>query len=283
MTDIFGTISDTFNTRYEAQSYGVPVAMDNGVWSPLATPAEHHLLSLAWEESLEGGFSGGGGIYVIEGLGIVGVKVPLNVGWAVAMNRATEIADAFQSTQVGIVEFTDAAIVRVGRQGSYYRYNVHISFRVFDRQSSQQIGTASGIDPKTALDRISGRFDTVIATPQSLPTSYDNMDLDTLPGAAVTWCSFSARHVEGQGEIGTRRFTIPGLAIATIRVPLRTGTDAAYKLAGDIVTAFRGVNYQGVSFTAPSLARIGRTGPSHSLEWWHLNVRMPYYFEYSAA
>jgi hypothetical protein len=290
VTTIFDTISDIIQARYEEQGYGVPYAIDNGPWTPLATPAEHHLLSLAWEEVVEAGFGGNTrGIYAIEGLGIVGIKVPIEEGWAGAMTRATLIADAFQFQQVGILEFMESAIVRIGRQGSYYRYNVHNPFRVFEQQRSQQIGTEQGldsatsIDPKTALDRINGRFDTAIATPQSLTTGYDNMRLDTQPGAGDTWCSFSARHAEGAGEVGARRFTIPGLAVATIRVPLKTGTDAAYKLAGDIVTAFRGVSYYGINFTTPSLARIGRTGPSHSLEWWHLNVRCPYWFEYSAA
>lgn len=283
MTSIFDTISDIIQVRYEAQGYGVPVALDNGKWQPLSIPAEHHLLSVAWEETKEAGFGNGArGVYAIEGLGIIGIKVPIETGWNTAMTRATEIADAFQFVTVSNVEFMGAAIVHIGRQGNYYRYNVHIPFRVFDQQSSKQLGVQTGLNPKTAMDRINDRFNIVISGGLSLSTAFDNMEFD-LPGVNETWCNWSVRHAEGQGEVGTRRFTIPGLAICGLRVPLETGTDTIYRLAGEIVSTFRGVNYKGVFFSSPSLARIGRSGPSHSQEWWQLNVRCPYWFEYVAA
>ena len=197
MTTLFHDISQALATHYDAQAYGVPVAYENQPWTPLVTPAEHHILTLAWEDALEAGFGGVRGLYEVDGVFIVGVKVPLETGPTAAMGRCQQIADAFQYTKVGGAEMLEAAIVRVGQQKPYYRYNVHLPFRAWDRALTNTSGTSAGIDPEAATVTINERFMTLVAQPNSVSVAYDNMPFE-LPGAHETWCSWSVKHAEGR-------------------------------------------------------------------------------------
>lgn len=282
MTTVYGDLHNAIVAHYEAQAYGVPYHGDNMPWTPLTSPAEHHVAMTAWEDAVEAGFGASRGVFEVLGLHIVGVKVPIETGWAPALDRAHAIADAFQYTTVGGAEMLEAAIVRIGRQGSYYRYNVHLPFRAFESAGVASSGGGVATDPAAAATAMSLRFDAEVALPNSLLTAYENMPFE-LPGAEQVWCAWSIRHAEGQGEIGTRRFSVPGQATASIYIPIETGTADGYSLAGATVTAFRYGRHDGINFGTPSLTRIGRAGPASSTEWWQVNVRCPYWFEYDAA
>lgn len=117
------------------------------------------------------------------------------------------------------------------------------------------------------------RFQTEVATPNSLAVQWDNQPLQ--PGAAA-WARFSVQPVTSdQVTTGSqRRWRTEGAAFATIFYPLEKGSAAALALADAVVAAFRGVTVSGATLRAPRVAYHART---ENDRWWQITVVCPFY------
>ncbi len=122
---------------------------------------------------------------------------------------------------------------------------------------------------------IQDRFETLVATPESLATEYDNSP----PVAKKTselWARLSVRPGEGRqvstgAGTSSRTFRIPGVAIVQIFVAVTTGMQVAQDLADKVRVAFQGVSAAGVLYRFPSQTNAGRSGG-----FWQVNVTIPF-------
>ena len=123
------------------------------------------------------------------------------------------------------------------------------------------------------FNAIRNRFETQVATPQSVFTVYPNTK-HKLPESGM-WVQFSVLPGEDiQVDVGTQnRYRTTGIALANIFCPWETGEQDALVLADQIKTAFRGVTDAGVTYRTPSVQVIGRTAG----KWWQINVSCPWY------
>lgn len=122
---------------------------------------------------------------------------------------------------------------------------------------------------------VRSRWDTEVTTGLSLPTQHDNAEF-TEP--TTKWCRLTLQPAAtDQLELGaapSRTFRTMGRAVAMIFLPLASGDALALSLADSIAALFRAQTVGGVTYFAPSIAQIGRSG-----EWWQLNVTIPFYTE----
>lgn len=122
---------------------------------------------------------------------------------------------------------------------------------------------------------IQGRFETQVATPESLLVEYDNgppVDKKT----ASLWARLSVRPGEArQLTIGTgtssRSFRIPGIVAVQIFVSVTTGFDVIQDLADKIRIQFQGVSAGGVLYRSPTQINVGRQGG-----FWQVNMNIPF-------
>ena len=122
---------------------------------------------------------------------------------------------------------------------------------------------------------IRNRFRVEVETPypDDFDVIYDNEDADRVPEEGTTWCRWTVLPGDSQlVSIGsTPRYRSWGLAVASIFVPINTGTKAANEIAHRIIAAFRTVTDQCVKFRVPRITHIGRSGRFHQV-----NVTCPY-------
>jgi len=120
------------------------------------------------------------------------------------------------------------------------------------------------------------KFANEIATPESLPTQYDNDPTDISKNGI--WCRFtintSGTAQKSIGTPGANVFRTNGIATAQLFGPLGVGDADLVDLAEKIETAFRNTYSEGVHFGCPLIKKIGRTD-----NWWQINVHCPFYFD----
>lgn len=121
---------------------------------------------------------------------------------------------------------------------------------------------------------IRSRFETQIATPESLVTQYDNQSLDN-PDNEI-WCRLTIKSGETtQESIGapsSNRDRTSGVMIAQLFAPIGKGDGDLKELAETIRAAFKRVTQDGVTFRTPSIYEQGtREG------MWQINVVCPFY------
>ena len=133
-------------------------------------------------------------------------------------------------------------------------------------------GTVVGFE--AMANAIRGAFDTQIADtyPSGLDVQYDNDGAFVQPEDSA-WVRFAVLPGESfQMTLGTqKRYRTPGLAVASIFVPVGVGDKAAYVIADYIADRFRTITLNGVTFKTPSVASLGRSG-----DVWQVNVRCPF-------
>jgi len=126
---------------------------------------------------------------------------------------------------------------------------------------------------QTIASTIRSRFKTLIATPHSLPTQYDN---ENETKQTDLWCRLSILFGDSfQASIGapsSNRYRDTGVVVAQLFLPLGKGDKQLYQTAGYIKTAFKSVSVSGVVFRTPSVKRVGR-----SENFWQVNVSCPFY------
>lgn len=118
------------------------------------------------------------------------------------------------------------------------------------------------------------RFKDEVATPQSLPTFYDNEGTEAKP-ADGPWCRFSVRPGEDfQVSTGgdSRRFRTPGVAVAQLFAPAGSGDKVLKELVDVVRVKFRALTADGVTYRTPHEEVMGRDS-----KWWQINVVCVWY------
>lgn len=122
---------------------------------------------------------------------------------------------------------------------------------------------------------VRARFQTEVATPETLTVVHDNAPE---PTAAARWCRFSVSVDSTQqvstGSAAMRRFRSVGSATAQLFVSQKSGDAALLELADAIDVAFRGARIADpqIRFRAPTL--VGT--PVQDGAWFARTVRIPF-------
>jgi hypothetical protein len=128
-------------------------------------------------------------------------------------------------------------------------------------------------DQLTIFQAIGSRFDSLVAKAETpdLITEYDNVKTEH-PKDGI-WARVNIRpSVTSQTEIGNPvTFRTLGVMIVQLFAPFDTGDRDLLVLADKIVTVFRRVTADGVTYRTPTVLSIGR-----NKEWWQVNVNCPF-------
>jgi len=214
-------------------------------------------------------------IYRKRGLARTTVFVPLQSG----DNEALEVIDfvdvAFRDITDQIIYHTPR-VLHVGQVERWYVTQIDCPWR-FDEVRPPQIA-GGGFDLpgfETLHNAVRTRFSTLVETPESVTTLYDN-DPQQPPEDGL-WVRWSVRpgesiRVENGGAPNTHRYRTPGIAVAQVFFPLQEGENIQLALIDVIVPAFRGVTAAGVTYQTPRVQQIGKDG-----RWWQINVVVNFY------
>lgn len=129
-----------------------------------------------------------------------------------------------------------------------------------------------------ALIAIRGRWKTLVEDAMGLPTQYDGRAFQEPERSR--WCRLSiipgdtAQVTAVCSPSGGQQFRTAGIFIASIYFPFGDGDGDQVQLADAVALAFRAVTSGGVTFRAPSVARVGKAGA-----WWQVNVTCPWQFD----
>lgn len=117
------------------------------------------------------------------------------------------------------------------------------------------------------------RFQSVVATPVSLPVLYDNQEGFSSPDT-TNWARFSVHTGEVRlvGLGNPKVYRCEGFAEAAFFAPIESGSDSLADLADKTSDAFRSFGTGGVTFRSPHLEPMRRDE-----RWWVLPVQCPFF------
>ena len=139
------------------------------------------------------------------------------------------------------------------------------------------------------IEKINKRFRDLVATPNDLPTQYDNIDKKVNKNGV--WCRWSIRDGEtfqiSLGDIGERGLETVGIATAQLFAPMQTGEKAIRDIADKVCKAFLGLSDDGVDYDIPYVNKLRQgvsmasRNPSSGMicDYWQLNVICPFSVE----
>jgi hypothetical protein len=112
--------------------------------------------------------------------------------------------------------------------------------------------------PLQICNTIRTRFKTLVATPQSLTTLYDNAPVPSRV-KGTTWCRFTV-DTGGASKItcGTSEFRNIGQATAQLFCPTGSGDGAILALATIIEGIFKDQAVDGIRYLVPTIVRAGQ-------------------------
>lgn len=123
-------------------------------------------------------------------------------------------------------------------------------------------------------DAINSRFKTQVADVVPITAQYDNFPFT--PPNDSAWArfkiNFGQRTQISSGGDGSNLFRVIGVAVASIFVPIESGSNAALVIADVVDSAFRATSTADVVYRTPSVESIGVSG-----KWWQFNVNIPFY------
>lgn len=120
---------------------------------------------------------------------------------------------------------------------------------------------------------VRSRFADQVASPESLTTIYDNSPTKR-PTDGSTWCRFTILDGESQRvTVGVKEYRTYGVAVAQLFGRIGNGTKALRELADAVVTVFRDVSADDVSYKVPSIINRGETQDG----WYQINVNCPFH------
>lgn len=208
--------------------------------------------------------------------GVLRIKIHtrLEMGDGTALELADQIKSAFREVDFSGVIFRVPSIEDQYATDRWWIVELVCPFYRFKNNAPVQ-GTAPATDVSDFAEIaniIRLRFKNQIATPNALPTHYDNAPFEA-PDNAL-WCSVSVLFGETfkRGLGNPSLYRTPGVMVASLHTPIETGDQALLSLADKIVRVFEAVTDQSVTFKTPSVQRVGRTG-----KWWQINVTCPFY------
>lgn len=129
---------------------------------------------------------------------------------------------------------------------------------------------------ETKLNSIRIRFQTLIATPQSLPTGYDN-DLEFQQPSSGVWARLSIRLADAMlREIGaTKRIRHAGVIFVQLFDELGRGDKRLLALTDQIDQNFRDKLVDSVTYREVTVVRIGQ----ETLGQYQMNVHIGFQFD----
>ncbi len=260
----------------------IPLAFDNAEFTKPASLAPYVECIVNWDVTELHSSKGNQKRYRTEATITVSLFRQEDKGDGLLREWSAEVAEYFRRRSIATASTTirmlAPSLVRVGTQRGYWRHNIQVPFEFEDTEDMDRTTFSAG-QPRgeDAAAVLRSRFKTLIATPESLPTKFDNAKFDAPqpnPKVPVAWSVFSVRTGQEEVELSGGYFRTPGVAVTNLYWPVDAGTSRPMALADLVVSAFRSATDGGVSFQSPSLSRGGRLGP-----WWQINVRSPFYFE----
>jgi hypothetical protein len=131
--------------------------------------------------------------------------------------------------------------------------------------------------PRLIAEMVGGRFQSTVATPQSLTVVNDNVPDRIIPTSG-RWCRFSVQLGQRQqiGNSGVvRKFRTQGIAQAQLFEPVGRGDGVQLDLVGAIQAAFDKITLAGppvVAFQPPYVSAPAAREDS----WWSTVVTIPF-------
>lgn len=124
-----------------------------------------------------------------------------------------------------------------------------------------------------ALDDVIRTKWKALADAESVQTQYDN-DGSFVPPKDAVWARLTIRPgMDTQQDLGENKTArTPGMMVAQLFLPLRSGTDAGRKLAQKVRDAFKFQTANGVTWGAPYATNVGRVRDA-----WQYNVTCPFF------
>jgi hypothetical protein len=119
------------------------------------------------------------------------------------------------------------------------------------------------------------KFQTDIATPESLSVSYPNEVMPAPSNEMHARCSvlLGGRALVTAGKAGERDGEITGQFIVSLFAPLDKGSKDSDVMADKIATAFTAVTVSGVTFQVASVTVLGEVRGE-----WQTNITCPFYY-----
>jgi hypothetical protein len=131
--------------------------------------------------------------------------------------------------------------------------------------------------PRLIAEMVGGRFQSAVATPQSLTVVNDNVPNPTIPSTG-RWCRLAVQLGQRQ-QIGTsgtaRKMRTTGVALAQLFEPIGGGDGLQLDLVGAIQAAFDKITLPGppvVAFQPPYVSAPAAREDS----WWSTVVTIPF-------
>jgi len=122
------------------------------------------------------------------------------------------------------------------------------------------------------------RFNTEIASPESLTTIYDN-EAEVPPLTSTMWCRLriitGETELQSVGDVSSRLFRTVGIMYADLHSKYGSGDGYVLELADKIVEKFRCVTAGGIVFRSPSVMEEGIDQGGY----WRVVVRCPFYYD----
>lgn len=270
-TDFPSQVRERFLDRI-ATALNLPTEYDNGVFEPVQGVTWARVEVLTGSTRLRQ--IGNGNSYRQRGRLVVTLSSPLERGEGPILAIAGQIVTQFRFVTVGDLRFLSPSRRRLGRSGAYWQLEVTVPWEG-DLTESLAVPTLSVSVSYTGGEieaAIRSRFATLIEAVTPVLVQYDN-DPHEPPASGTMWVRWSILRGETVSvESGLGRFRTPGLGIAMIFSPVERGDAQSHALSRSIMTAFRAVSSQGISYGIPYATVVGRSD-----WWWQINVSCPFY------
>lgn len=129
---------------------------------------------------------------------------------------------------------------------------------------------------ETLKNNVRTRFDVQVATPQSLSTEYDNLEIPKPEHPTELWARASVLMGESkQVQLGNAKtFRHRGVLMVALFQELGRGDKVTNAMVDIITAAFRALTADSVVYMTPSSPTAGRVG-----EWWQTNLSCPFYVD----
>lgn len=124
----------------------------------------------------------------------------------------------------------------------------------------------------TQAAAIRSRFATLVATPQSLTTVYDN-EADRDAHTDTLWCRFSVLPGARQYVETPNLSRTPGIAYAQLFCRVGAETNTIHDMADTVAASFQRTRADDVRWLTPRVVVVGSPGNS---KWYQVNVEMAF-------
>lgn len=186
-----------------------------------------------------------------------------------------ELAESIRAVMQGIdvpvdVHFRAPSAPNLGRDGGWYEVGLSCPWW-YDEFAARTATSGASVNGDFAdvASVVRGRFKSLVADAESIPTAYD--DAPPANAAGGIWARWTVRNVSAIRSETPAAYRTINLATAQVFAPTATGTGALYQVADTIYESFRACAQDGVVFQVPNVRTVGR-----GADWWQVNVDCPF-------